>query len=93
MENLGLRGFPLKLSPYKPGLRLQVQNRAPTLGLTTRRTGCVQWCIIGAQVVYQVVGYYVTIGSVQVVRFFDVAAPLCAGDGPIPALVAVSEHR
>ena len=32
--------------------------------------------------VYQVVGYYVTIGSdVQVVGFFDVAARLRSGDG------------
>ena len=40
--------------------------------------------------VYQVVGYYVTIGSMQVVGFFDVAARLCAGDGPIAALVGGS---
>jgi len=38
-------------------------------------------------VVYQVVGYYVT---VQVVGFFDVAARLSAGYGPIAALVGGS---
>ena len=43
-------------------------------------------------VVYQVVGYYVT-GSVQVVGFFDVAASLCAGDGPIAALVGTAIDR
>jgi len=43
--------------------------------------------------VYQVVGYYVTIGSVQVVGFLDVAAPLCADDGPIAALVGGSSCR
>ena len=36
------------------------------------------------KVVYHVVGYYVT-RSVQIVGFFDVAARLCAGDGPIAA--------
>ena len=37
------------------------------------------------------VGYDVTMGSVQVVGFFDVAAArLCAGDGPITALVGGS---
>jgi len=30
------------------------------------------------------------LGSVQVVGFFDVAARLCAGDGPIAALVGGS---
>ena len=35
-----------------------------------------------SRVLYQVVGYYVTIGSVQVMGFFDVAARLSAGDGP-----------
>ena len=39
--------------------------------------------------VYQVVGHYVN-GGVQVVGFFDVAARLCAGDGPITALVGGS---
>jgi len=38
------------------------------------------------KVVYQVVG-----GSLQVVGFFDVAARLCAGEGPI--VVAISGHR
>ena len=37
--------------------------------------------ISGFAVVYQVVG------------FFDVAARLCAGDGPIAALVGVNLHR
>ena len=31
-----------------------------------------------------------SLGSVQVVGFFDVAARLCAGDGPIAALVGWS---
>jgi len=31
-----------------------------------------------------------SLGSVQVVVFFDVAARLCAGDGPIAALVGGS---
>jgi len=30
-----------------------------------------------------------SLGSVQVVGFFDVAARLCTGDGPIPVLVGV----
>jgi len=36
--------------------------------------------------VYQVVGYYVT-RECAIVGFFDVAARLCAGDGPIAELV------
>jgi len=44
--------------------------------------------VIGA-VVYQVVGMWdiTSLGSVQVVGFFDVAARLCTGDGPIEELV------
>jgi len=42
-------------------------------------------------VVNQVVGYYVTIGSVQVVVFFYVAARLCTGDGPIAELVGTAK--
>ena len=36
-------------------------------------------------VVYQVVGYYVTIGSVQVLGFSDVVARLRSREGPIAA--------
>ena len=39
--------------------------------------------------VYQVVGYYVT-RECAIVGFFDVAARLCAGDGPIAELVGTA---
>jgi len=59
--------------------------RAVVSALTS--LSCLQ---LSVTVVYQVVGYYVTIGSVQVVGFFDVAARLCAGDGPIAELVGTA---
>jgi len=44
-------------------------------------------------VVYQVVGYHVTIGSVQVVGFVDVTARLSAGDGTEKMLLVSLQHE
>ena len=58
-----------------------------------RCVNCIVLRTTVSTVVYQVVGYITSLGSVQVVGFFDVTARRCAGDRPLSALVGVSGHR